>query len=376
MFYSYKRIAAAVALSAALTAVTAGSAAASPRSASGGAVFVQTDNPAGNSIVAYRRGADGVLTQTGRFATGGLGGVLAGSVTDHLASQGSLIYDRLHGLLLAVNAASDTVSVFAVHGTDLELRQVIGSGGSFPVSIAVRGDLAYVLNARDGGRLQGYVIGGGRLIALRDSSRVLGLDVALTPEFVNTPGQVGFTPDGSRLIVTTKANGNNIDVFAVGNGGRLSATPVVNNEAGAVPFAFIFDAAQHLVLTEAGTGDVVTFELRGDGTLVALSSVATGQAATCWITADGPFAFASNTGSSTLSSVRIAPLGALTLFATTATDGGTVDAATSPDGRFLYAQTGAAGILDTFRVGVDGSLSKVDATTVDGAIGGEGIAAT
>jgi 6-phosphogluconolactonase (cycloisomerase 2 family) len=375
MFQRYKRIAAAVALSAALTAVAAGSAAASPPGASGGAVFVQTDNPAGNSIVAYRRGADGLLTQTGRFATGGLGGILTGSVTDHLASQSSLVYDRLHGLLFAVNAGSNTVSVFAVHGTDLELRQVIASGGSFPVSIAVHGDLAYVLNARDGGRLQGYVIVAGRLVALSDSSRALGLDVTLTPEFVNTPGQVGFTPDGSRLIVTTKANGNNVDVFAVGRTGRLSATPAVNNEAGTVPFAFTFDASQHLVLTEAGTGDVVTFELRG-GTLIALSSVATGQTATCWITIDGPFAFASNTGSSTLSSVRTGPGGSLTLFATTPTDGGTVDSATSPDGRFLYVQTGAAGILDTFRVGTDGSLNNVAGTTVDGAVGGEGIAAT
>ena len=31
-----------------------------------------------------------------RYATGGLGGVLAGSVVDHTASQGSLTYDPLH----------------------------------------------------------------------------------------------------------------------------------------------------------------------------------------------------------------------------------------------------------------------------------------
>ena len=47
---------------------------------------------------------------------------------------------------------------------------------------------------------------------------------------MNTPGQVAFSPNGSQLIVTTKANGSNIDVFAVRFGGRLSATPVVNNE--------------------------------------------------------------------------------------------------------------------------------------------------
>ena len=76
------------------------------------AVFVQTDNLAGNQVVAYHRGHDGSLTQAGTYSTGGLGGMLAGSVVDHLASQGSLTYDRRHGVLFAVNAGSNTVSVF------------------------------------------------------------------------------------------------------------------------------------------------------------------------------------------------------------------------------------------------------------------------
>jgi hypothetical protein len=42
-------------------------------------------------------------------------------------------------------------SVFAVRGDDLTLRQVIRSGGTFPVSVAVHGDRVYVLNAEDGG---------------------------------------------------------------------------------------------------------------------------------------------------------------------------------------------------------------------------------
>src|SRR5471030_95319 len=57
-----------------------------PRSA----VFVQTDNPSGNAIVAYDRNPGGTLSYAGTTATGGLGGVLTGSVVDHLASQGSL----------------------------------------------------------------------------------------------------------------------------------------------------------------------------------------------------------------------------------------------------------------------------------------------
>src|SRR5450755_1144620 len=115
----------------------------------GRAVFVQTDNTAGNQVVAYHRARGGRLTRAGTYSTGGLGGVLAGSVVDHLASQGSLTYDRRHGMLFAVNAGSDTIAVFSVRGDQLRLRQVTGSGGAFPVSVAVRGDLVYVLNAEN-----------------------------------------------------------------------------------------------------------------------------------------------------------------------------------------------------------------------------------
>src|ERR1700738_820679 len=74
-------------------------------------VFVQTDNTAGNQVVAYDRAADGSLALANTYDTGGLGGQLKGSVVDHLASQGSLAYDHRHRLLLAVNAGSNTVSV-------------------------------------------------------------------------------------------------------------------------------------------------------------------------------------------------------------------------------------------------------------------------
>ena len=128
-----------------------------------GAVFVQTDNTAGNAVAAYHRAADGTLTLAGTYPTGGRGGQLTGSVVDHLASQGSLTYDGTHGLLFAVNAGSNTVSVFGVSGGRLELRQVIWSGGAFPVSVTVHGDHAYVLDALGGGTLYGYRITGGHL---------------------------------------------------------------------------------------------------------------------------------------------------------------------------------------------------------------------
>jgi 6-phosphogluconolactonase (cycloisomerase 2 family) len=339
------------------------------------AVFVQSDNPSGNTVVAYHRGALGRLYGPTVYPTGGLGGVLAGSVVDHLASQGSLRYDPAHALLYAVNAGSDSVTVFAANGATLAVRQVLPSGGDFPVSVAVAGDLVYVLNALDGGSVAGFRVAGDHLVPLPGSTRPLGLDPTATPQFVTTPGQVAFTPDGHHLLVTTKANGSDVDVFSVLGDGRLSAAPVVDPLPGAVPFALTFDRFGRVVLTEAGTNAVATFALAPDGSLTPLASVPTGQAATCWVVAADGFDYASNAGSASLSQVKVAPGGAPALVATVGTHAGTVDADASVDGANLYVQAGGAGLVDQFAVGSGGTLTPLGSVSVPGAVGGEGIVA-
>jgi 6-phosphogluconolactonase (cycloisomerase 2 family) len=339
-------------------------------------VFVQTDSTTGNHVVAYDRAANGTLHLAGSYATGGRGGILGGSVVDHTASQGSLTYDPGHALLYAVNAGSNTLSVFAVQGDRLALRQVLRSGGTFPVSVAVNGDLVYVVNALNGGSLQGYRVFGSFLVPLPGSSRALGLDPTASPQFTNTPGQVAFTPNGSQLIVTTKANGNDIDVFGVRADGWLSAAPVVNSEPGTVPFAITFDPFGHLVIAEAGTNALATFALSGHGTLTQLDAVGTGDAATCWVAPAGSFLFASNAGSAAESGFTSSAGGQLTLLGSTGTDAGSVDASSAAGGRFLYVQTGGAGIVDEFSVGGTGALTGIGSVTVPDAVGGEGIVAS
>jgi 6-phosphogluconolactonase (cycloisomerase 2 family) len=337
-------------------------------------VFAATDATDGNTIVAYVRTAGGGLKQVGSYPTGGDGGMLTGSVVDHLASEGSLAYDEQARLLYAVNAGSNTISVFAVHGDRLALRQVITSGGQFPVSIAVHGHLVYVLNALGGGSVSGYVQVAGSLVAVPSWHRGLGLNPDQMPQFTSTPGQVSFTPDGSKLVVTTKNGANAIDVFRVGPFGP-SAAPAVTSLPGAVPFGFTFDRYGHLVVTEAGPNAVATFSIASGGTLTQLSSIATGQAATCWITtADGTL-YASNAGSATESVLRADASGTLTLLPAAATDAGTVDAAASGDGRYLYVQAGGAGMIDAFRIGPGGALTETGSVTVPDAAGAEGIVA-
>jgi 6-phosphogluconolactonase (cycloisomerase 2 family) len=377
---AFTRFGCAAALAAAMTAAAAGSASAatthpSPDRTPKSVVFVQTDNTAGNQVVTYDRAANGTLKWARTSATGGQGGVLSGSVVDHLASQGSLTYDRDHRLLFAVNAGSNTLSVFSLRGDRLSLRQVVSSGGTFPVSVAVHGDLVAVANAEDGGAVQEYRVLFDHLLPIPGSNRALGLNPTATPQFTNTPGQVAYSPDGSKLIVTTKANGNNIDVFGVGAFGGLSANPVVNSEPGTVPFGITFDHAGHLVVAETGLNALATFKLNGNGTVTLIDSVASGQAATCWVAPVNDHFVTSNAGTANVSDYAEGPGATLTLKGATPTDPGTVDASATPGGHFLYVQTGAKGIVDEFRVKKDGALEAVGAVTVANAVGGEGIVA-
>jgi 6-phosphogluconolactonase (cycloisomerase 2 family) len=359
-----------------LLAFAAGPASASEpaqRSVHDHAVFVEANDPSGNTIAVYHRNEDGTLAAAGRYATGGLGGVLTGSVVDHLASQGAVTYDRDRRLLYAVNAGSNTVTVFAVHGDRLERLQVVGTGGTFPVSVTVHRGVVYVLNARAGGSIQGFLQVGRFLVRVPAWHRSLGLDPAATPEFVSTPGEIAFSPSGHQLVVTTKANGSQIDVFHVDALGGPSAAATVTPDPAGVPFAVTFDPTGRLDVAEAGPNAVATFVLHEDGTLTLVDRKPTGQAATCWIVGTGSHLYVDNAGSASVSQFDATSDG-LVDRGRTATDPGTIDAAISGD--YLYVQTGAAGVVDEFAIGADGGLTAIGSVTVAGAVGGEGIAAS
>ncbi|MGH3471532.1 MAG: lactonase family protein, partial [Nocardioidaceae bacterium] len=323
------------------------------------AVFVQTDEPAGNHVIAYHRNSDGGLVEAGSYSTGGTGGILAGSVVDHTASQGALTYDSGHHLLYAVNAGSDSLSVFTVAGDRLHLVQTIATRGSFPVSVTASGSRVFVLNARDGGSIQGYQVEGRHLDIRWSWHRELNLATGTAPEFTHTPGQVAFAPSGRQLVVTTKAGGNSVEVFNLKPSGLPGWAPVVTSLPGAVPFAVSWDPAGQLAVVEAGTNALATFTLHHDGALTALSSVPSGQSASCWVVANRRNLYVSNAGSASLTQYRSGPRGSLTLVGDTTTDAGTVDATVSPDGHNLYVQAGANGLVDEYRIGWGGSLTWI-----------------
>ena len=343
----------------------AATAAAAPTSSSGNGhvVFVQTNEPSGNHVVSYEVAADGHLNRVGAFATGGAGGVAApGSESDHLASQGSLAYDAGHGLLIAVNAGSDSVSAFRVHGDRLELANVVSSGGQFPASVTVNGDLVYVLNSGGTGTVTGFRITGAGLAPIAGSTRSLGLSNSNPPNFLTSPGQVGFTPSGSQLLVTTKASTNAIDVFQVATDGTLSANPVVNPSATPVPFAFTYTPAGRLADGEAAQSTLSTYVVRANGTLAAPRSLSDGQMALCWIQRVGQYYYVSNTGSANMSAFTVSSEGQPSLIGTNGvvatTEPGPIDETSPPGTSLLYVETGG-GTVDEFQSNSDGTLTRI-----------------
>jgi len=326
------------------------------------ALFVETDATAGNQILTYLRASDGTVNFAGSYATGGLGGVAAGATADPLASQGGLLLTRSGTRLVATNAGSNTLSVFAVTGTSLQLVQKISSQGFFPNSLAAYGDLVTVLNAGGNGNVVSYHWVNGLLVPLTGQVRTLALGNTNPPNFVAGPGEVSYSPNGKFLIVADKHSTNNFTVFTVSSAGALGATAVTTAAQNAVPFAFVFSPSGAIVAAEASNSSVSSYSLTNTGALTALGTASDGAKALCWIASARGYYFGSNAGSATLSSFTVAANGTVSLVNATAasTHAGTTDEVTSADGHFLYVESGGAGALDVFAVSSTGVLSPVE----------------
>ena len=346
----------------ALASLAAATAAQASSLRSGGAVYVLSNGTAGNAVLAYARNDDGSLTPAGSYSTGGIG-TGAG-----LGDQGALVLSADGRFVFAVNAGSNSVAELQVTGDSLKLRAVVPSNGTTPLSVAVHGDLLYVLNG--GGSINGYRLVGNGLEPIAGSTRSLGAGTS-------GPAQVQFSPDGDRLVVTEKGS-STIDTFAIGEGG-VAGAPVTTASTGGTPFGFDFDAAGHLLVSNAA-GSASSYSVGADGHANVISGgVATGQAAPCWLVAskDGRFAYTANGGGGTISSFGIGANGSLTLLNGTAASFGAgshpLDLAISPDGRFLYNLTDGFHRISGFAIGADGSLTSVGSLG-DLPVSAEGIA--
>lgn len=326
-------------------------------------------NAATNEVLMFPRAAHGGLGTPDYFATGGSGS------GGGLGNQGALALSDNGQWLLAVNAGSNDVSVFAADAAGLMPTDLAPSGGERPVSVAIHGNLVYVLNAGSDS-LQGFRLSRkGTLTPLPDSSRPLsGSGTAAA--------QLGFSDDAGTLVVTEKAT-NKILLYPIDAEG-YAGEPTMLSSPTPTPFGFAFGKRDQFFVSEADGGSPGASALssyRLDGPAMAdivTPSAPTNQTAACWVvvTRNGRFAYTSNTADNSLSGYLIARDGSLRLLdadgRSGSTGAGPTDMALSLGSRYLYTLNAGDGTISAHRVGANGalfSLGIVDAGLPAGASG-------
>lgn len=334
------------------------------------AVYTQTNESGGNNIIMFSRSTDGNINLFSSFSTQGLGNGMG------LGSQGALAFNDDRTYLFAVNAGSNDISVFAVSSSGLTFKNRTSSGGTTPVSVAVKGDLLYVLNAGGSGNISGFRIGAeGSLTAIAGSTKNLSNNgVGMAPG----PAQVSFNPSRTLLVVTEKMS-NKIITYTVNTDGTVTG-PNIFSSVGITPFGFEFRNDEQIVVSEAFMGGidssaVSSYSVTAGGMISVISGpVFTTETAACWIviTGNGAYTYTSNTGSGTITGYSLNASGVLTILnagGVTADIGagtGPIDMALSSDSQFLYSLNSGNQTISSLRVNSSGSLTAINLSSITG----------
>ena len=331
-----------------------------------GAVYTMTNDLVNNEIAAFGINPGGQLALIGYFETGGLGSTEfdGGEGLDPLISADSIITTD-EDCLICVNAGSDTITSFRIED-DFSLTRVssISTGGVGPNSLAYSNGRVFVSNIdRDGFALgdpetprgepndEGSITG----FTINENGILLPI-VGSTINLDNRPADIGFSADGTNLIVTSITAGsaalpgpnaaNSVAVYEIsatgenmGMVGAATGTEVGNAEGRNLASAIDFDTTviagrEIVVVTEARefnalgappalpalqAGSISVYELMSDGSLTdIMNDFALGnptgspfdpanQLTTCWIDfgSDGRTFYVSNAINASISSFRL-----------------------------------------------------------------------
>jgi 6-phosphogluconolactonase len=336
----------------------------------GGAVFTMTNpNGAANAVIMFSQDNHGALTMVGSFPTGGNGGLRSGP-PDPLKSQGSLMLTQDGKWLLAVNAGSNSISVFQVKNNGLNLIGTTPSGGLFPASLTISGSEVFVLNG-----------GTPNISGFNLSNKGVLTPIAGSTEALSSGGsylytQVGFDNSGKWLVVSDL--GDSMILAAAVSPSGIPGAWQSSPSSGPAPFGFTFDARDYLLVVQAGNSAVSSYRVLSNGMLSPIVEAFNPTTSTaCWIVEDqSNNVYTTNPGSSTISSfVDDSTSGNVGwLNATAATGITTLDEGITNDGDFLYALAPGVGI-DGFRISHDGTLRMVGTFPATGITGNsQGIA--
>jgi 6-phosphogluconolactonase (cycloisomerase 2 family) len=352
-------------------------------------VYVESNDPDGNAILAFTRHDDGNLTPLpgSPFSTGGTGITPTFNLGPFDSDQ-EVIANASHTLLFAVNGGSDTIAVFKI-GDDGSLAPVHGSpfpsGGSNPVSLGLDGDVLCVVNKDEdpghpGQFLPNYttfrVTPAGRLVPIPRST--------VFDELGSDPSQALVAPGGG-LLFGADFLGGALRSFGISPGGRLDARAVVplppdefaDTGAPPLPLGLAAHPTRRLLYVGFVTiNRVGVYRYNESGALRFLRTVPDSGAGVCWLLVNrgATRLYASNTGDPSVSVFDLTAdpsepieIQKVNLKVAPGSNPGGFQFALDPSGSFLHvvsqqssaSSTAAANALHIFRVSHDGKLTEV-----------------
>jgi 6-phosphogluconolactonase (cycloisomerase 2 family) len=281
-------------------------------------VYVESNNPAGNAILAYSRdNSDGSLTPLpgSPFSTGGLGLTFTTALGPFDSDQ-EVIINSAGTMLFAVNGGSDSIAVFWI-AKNGSLTPVEGSpfpsGGSDPVSLGLADDSTLVVVNQDmdpnhpGMFLPNYtsfrVSPTGRLTQIPNSTFFVDAGSAPSQALISPNGDVMF---GAEFL------GGLLRTFRISEAGRLSlgdvqplpASEFAGTGAPPLPLGLAVHPRRNLLYVDFVTiNRIGVYAYDEKGKLRFLRSVPDSGKAACWALVNnaGTRLYASNTGDSSIS---------------------------------------------------------------------------
>ncbi len=359
-----------------------------------GHVYTQTNDLNHNRVIIFNRFPDGSLVRAGSASTKGKGakspdcsppGPVVCPFND---SNGSVRLSPDKNLLFVTNGGSGTIATFLVKKTGgLKLASVTNSGGGFPLSTTMHGNLLYVLNYNTG-NIKGFrVTDNGHLHAIAGATRSVS-----TPGSGGHVGEIGFNSTGGQLIVSERGP-SVVDTFVVNSHGV--AGPAQPHPA-PFPGAYGFDTDKrgHILMSDGGpppfiTGAITSWQQHPGGGLTVIESTGADPgdpnnthppnrgAGSCWtvITPNHKYAYVTNSTAKTITRVQMNIDGTFKILGLTQIPNSQPDALTnipadegfSPNGKVLYVTVpslyaGNTGRIDAWAVHKDGNLTLIDST--------------
>ena len=353
-------------------------------------VYAESNNVAGNSILAFQNDGTGKLTFLSTNPAGGIGVFDGTFALGPFDSDQNLFVSPERALLFAVNSGSNSIAVFHIL-SDGTLAAVSGSpfpsGGSDPVSVGLRDDILTVVN-KDQDPNQNANLTLPNYITFR-----VTFDGALEAiEHSTVPAAYGSSP--SQALIAAQGPfvfgadflGGLLQSFVLDDDGRLQQHP-----PRAVPdSAFAGSSAAHLPLglrthprlpilyvDLVTVNKMAVFQYDGRGRLSFVRTVADSGQGPCWVIVNhsGTRVYATNTGDNSISVYDSTdPLDPKEIqhFVMAATTGSPFSTVIDSSDVFIYVSSerasataaAAANAIHTLKVNADGTLSEPFAPTV------------